>query len=36
LQQAIARTSGDETSAPADDGLFADPATDPFRELTPT
>ena len=36
LQNAIARTSGDETSAPTDDGLFADPATDPFRELTPT
>jgi hypothetical protein len=30
LQGAIARTSADETSAP-NDGVFADPETDPFR-----
>jgi hypothetical protein len=37
IQTAIARTSGDETSAPVeDDGLYADPAADPFREMAPT
>jgi hypothetical protein len=33
IQEAIRRTSASETSAPGeDDGLYADPATDPFRE----
>ena len=34
LQGAIARTSADETSAP-NDGVFADPETDPFRQPVP-
>jgi hypothetical protein len=35
IQTAIARTSGDETSAPVeDDGLYA-PGEDPFREAAP-
>lgn len=35
IQVAIERTSPDETSAP-NDGVFADPSTDPFRELAPS
>jgi hypothetical protein len=35
IQTAIARTAATETSAP-EDGLYADPASDPFRELAPT
>jgi hypothetical protein len=31
LQEAIARTAADETTAP-DDGVFSDPASDPFRQ----
>jgi len=31
LQEAIRRTSGDETSAP-NDGVFSDPSEDPFRQ----
>jgi hypothetical protein len=34
LQGAIARTSADETGAP-NDGVFADPETDPFRAPVP-
>jgi hypothetical protein len=32
ISEAIRRTAATETSAPEDDGVFADPATDPFRE----
>jgi hypothetical protein len=35
VQTAIARTAATETSAPEDDGVFADPASDPFREPAP-
>ena len=34
LQEAIARTAADETTAP-DDGVFADAETDPFRQPVP-
>jgi len=34
LQEAIARTAADETTAP-DDGVFADPEHDPFRHPVP-
>jgi hypothetical protein len=34
IMEAIARTSADETSAP-NDGVFADPETDPFRAPVP-
>jgi hypothetical protein len=36
IHAAISRTAATETSAPEDDGLYADPASDPFRELAPT
>jgi hypothetical protein len=32
ISEAIRRTAATETSAPEDDGLYADPASDPFRE----
>jgi hypothetical protein len=35
ISEAIRRTAATETSAPEDDGVFADPATDPFREPAP-
>jgi hypothetical protein len=34
IMEAIARTAADETTAP-DDGVFADPETDPFRQPVP-
>ena len=38
LDEAITRTARADDAAEAEDGdaLFADPATDPFRELTPS
>jgi hypothetical protein len=35
ISEAIRRTAATETSAPEDDGVFADPTTDPFREPAP-
>jgi hypothetical protein len=35
ISEAIRRTAATETSAPEDDGVFADPASDPFREPAP-
>jgi hypothetical protein len=35
ISEAIRRTAATETSAPEDDGLYADPASDPFRETAP-